>query len=271
MNDDVRIVTVDATNVAEERFFCYKSKPKSEGHRRKLAWLEQRFAEGMVLKILHEGVRSVGFIEYLPGEYAWRAVHAPGHLLIHCLWVVGKAKKKGYASRLLAECEADARRQGKAGVAMVTSRGNWLAGPKILRKNGFEMVDQAPPSFELLVKRFVDAPRFTDAARFADAPLPTFPQDWARRAAECGPGMTIFRTDQCPYIENATNHAIRLAEELGLEARVVDLQDRQQMLETAPSAYGVFNIVIDGKFFCYTCIGTKEKRELLTLLGRDGI
>lgn len=33
MNDNVRIVTVDATNVEQEGFFCYKSKPKSEGYR----------------------------------------------------------------------------------------------------------------------------------------------------------------------------------------------------------------------------------------------
>lgn len=35
-----------------------------------------------------------GFIEYLPGEHAWRAVHADGYLFIHCLWVVGKSKGK---------------------------------------------------------------------------------------------------------------------------------------------------------------------------------
>jgi hypothetical protein len=32
MSDDVRIVTVDGENVAKERFFCYKSKPKSAGY-----------------------------------------------------------------------------------------------------------------------------------------------------------------------------------------------------------------------------------------------
>jgi hypothetical protein len=36
MSDDLKVVTVDATNVAEQGFFCYKSKPKSEGYRQKL-------------------------------------------------------------------------------------------------------------------------------------------------------------------------------------------------------------------------------------------
>lgn len=145
MNSNVKIVTVDATNVAEHGFFCYKSKPKSEGYRRKLDWLEQRFSEGLKIKIVYEEKRSVGFIEYIPGEFAWRAVEAEGYLVVHCIWVVGKGKKKGYGSWLLNECVEDAREMGKHGVAMVTSSSNWLAGKKLLLKNGFESVDQAPP------------------------------------------------------------------------------------------------------------------------------
>ena len=61
MSDKVKIVSVDADNVDEEGFFCYKSKPKSEGYRRKLDWLEQRFSEGLKIKIVYEGKRSVGF------------------------------------------------------------------------------------------------------------------------------------------------------------------------------------------------------------------
>jgi hypothetical protein len=68
MNSNVEIITVDTTNVAQYGFFCYKSKPKSAGYRRKMDWLEQRFSEGMKIKILYEGDRSVGFIEYIPGE-----------------------------------------------------------------------------------------------------------------------------------------------------------------------------------------------------------
>jgi hypothetical protein len=42
----------------------------------------------------HQDARAseCSFIEYIPGEQAWRAVHADGYLLIHCLWVVGKSK-----------------------------------------------------------------------------------------------------------------------------------------------------------------------------------
>lgn len=73
----------------------------------------------MRVKILYEDERSAGFIEYIPGEFAWRAVKAQGYMVIHCLWVVGKSKKKGYGSRLLNDCVTDAREMGMHGVAMV--------------------------------------------------------------------------------------------------------------------------------------------------------
>jgi ribosomal protein S18 acetylase RimI-like enzyme len=255
MSEEVRIVTVDGTNVAEEGFFCYKSKPKSAGYQNKLSWLEQRFAEGLRIKILYEGKRSVAFIEYIPGEYAWRAVNASGYMVIHCLWVVGKGKGKGYASRLLDECAKDAMDQGKHGVAMVTSSRHWLVDKKVLLKNGFEVVGQAPPSFDLLVKRF------------GDAPLPTFPNDWDERASRYGPGVTVVYADQCPYIPDALKGALEVAREGGAEARAVKLESSQQVRDSAPSAYGIFNVVYNGKLVTYHYIGKKERQMFLDILG----
>jgi L-amino acid N-acyltransferase YncA len=250
----VEIVTVDADNVEQQGFFCYKSKPKSVGYAQKLDWLRERFAEGMRIKIVYEGKRSVGFIEYLPGEYAWRAVHAPGYLLVHCIWVVGRAKNQGYGQRLLDECLQDARQSGAHGVVAVTTSRVWLADKKLFLKAGFEVVDQAPPAFELLV------------LRFDDAPLPAFPTDWPERAARFGPGLTILRSDQCPYIEDATREVVELGREYGVEARVVRLTSGQEVQAAAPTAYGVFQIVYDGELVSYHYLGRKEKERLVQLL-----
>jgi L-amino acid N-acyltransferase YncA len=249
--DAVRIVTVDATNVAQYGFFCYKSKPKSEGYRRKLAWLEQRFSEGLKIKIVYEGKRAIGFIEYIPGEFAWRAVEAEGYLLVHCIWVVGKGKKKGYGSRLLNECVEDARKMGKHGVAMVTSSDHWLAGKKLLLKNGFESVGQAPPSFELLVKRL------------GDASLPSFPTDWEDRLRHFGPGLTIIRSNQCPYIDSVSQMFQETAADVGIQSRVIELKSCQEVQESAPSPYGAFNVVYNGKLATYHWVSKKALRKLL--------
>ena len=74
------IIDVAADNVEKTGFFCYMSKRKAEGFQRKLKWLRERFAEGMRIKIFELPER--GFIEYIPGEYAWRAVDAKGYMVI---------------------------------------------------------------------------------------------------------------------------------------------------------------------------------------------
>jgi ribosomal protein S18 acetylase RimI-like enzyme len=256
MSEPVRTVLVDAGNVDEQGFFCYKSKPKSVGYGQKRNWLRQRLAEGLRLRILYEGKRSVGFVESLPGEFAWRAVHAPGYLVIHCLWVVGRAKNKGYGRRLLEECLQDARQSGAHGVAAVTTSRVWLADKRLFLQAGFQVVDRAEPSFELLVQRF------------DDAPLPSFPTDWAERLARYGSGLTVIRSDQCPYIEDATREVVELGREHGVEARVVRLTSAEEVQAFAPTAYGVFQIVYDGELISYHYLGRNEKERLVALLAR---
>lgn len=244
------IVNVDAANVTQQGFFCYKSKPKSPGYANKLAWLQQRFDEGMQIKILYEGARSVGFIEYIPGEYAWRAVHAPDYMVIHCLWVVGKGKGKGHGARLLEICLEDARRQEKQGVVMVSSRGNWLAHEKIFLMHGFQSIDTAPPSFQLLVHPF------------QDGTLPTFPNDWEERQAAFGDGLAIVYADQCPYMPDAVEGAAEAFRQRGIAVRTVKLETAAAVQQQSPSAYGVFGIVYNGCLFSYHYLGPKELKQL---------
>lgn len=248
---ETEIVEVDETNVSQQGFFCYKSKPKAEGYSRKLTWLKNRFSEGMKIKIVYENGRSVGFIEYIPGESAWRAVNADDYLVIHCIWVVGRGKKKGYGSRLLNECLEDARKSNKHGVAMVTSSGNWLADKKLLVNNGFKVVGHAPPSFDLLVKKF------------DDAPLPSFPANWEERLAYFGSGLTIVRSDQCPYIDDDVIRTLKIAESMGIPAQVIELQDSKEVQDFSPSAYGVYNIVLNGKLLSYHYEIEKKLRKLM--------
>jgi len=268
MDSDVRIVTVDDVDkAAEYGFFCYKSKPKAEGYGRKLAWLEQRFAEGLRIKIVYEGGRSVGFIEYTPGEFAWRPVNAEGYLVVHCLWVVGRAKERGYGSLLLDACVEDARATGKHGVAAVTKKGGHLAGKKIFLKHGFEVIDQGPLGFSLV------------ARTFGDAPLPAFSQDWADRdpasadldpdasadrQARYGEGLTVVYADQCPYFHDAVQRALEAAREVGIQARqAVELQSAQEVRDLAPCPYGTFGIVYNGALVACTPLTTKKLTERL--------
>ncbi|MBE9505513.1 MAG: GNAT family N-acetyltransferase [Chloroflexi bacterium] len=251
MSSELRIVNVDASNVDREGFFCYKSKQKTPGYSRKLAWSKNRFSEGMKLDILYDGKRSFGFIEYIPGEYSWRAVYAPDYTVIHCIWMVGSGKGKGFASQLLEGCIEVARKEGRAGVVMVTSNRPFLAGPKLFLKHGFTQVDSAPPHFQLM------------ALKLRDAPNPYFPVDWDKRLEALGSGLTVVRTDQCPYWDEATDITVETARTCGIRCRVVEFTSATEAREKSPTPFGTFGIVEDGQLLGYHYLSPKELAPLL--------
>ena len=247
----MKLIDVRADNVDQTGFFCQMSKRKSDGYQNKLAWLRGRFAEGLRIKMLDPAEGGRGFIEYIPGEYAWRAVDAPGYTFIHCLWVVGQSKGKGYGDLLLDACERDARAAGSRGVVMLTSEGVWMLKQRFLLNHGYHSVAQAPPSFNLMVKQF------------EPGPLPSLPTDWDQRAERYGQGLSVVKADQCPYIADAVRSVQEVAQSRGIPARVVDLTSSQQVRDSAPTTYGTFQIVLNGKVLCYYYMLPKDLEKVL--------
>ena len=252
----VEVIHADSSNICDYGFCGYKNS-KQEGYRRKTEWLKKRFAEGLRFAILHaadEG--AVGFIEYIPGEYTWRPIDAPGYLTIHCIMIHKKKyKEAGYGSLLLEQCLQDAKKTKTRGVAVVTSKGTWMAGSGLFVKHGFECVDSAPPSFELLVKKM------------KKGPLPTFRRGGEERARRYGPGLVIIRSDQCPCIANFTSEILDTAEALGLNARVKELKTCQQA-RNAPSPYGIFNLVYDGRLIADHPISATRFKNIMKQIAR---
>jgi len=245
------IHTIDASNVDRYGFFCYKSKPKTVGFRQKRAWLDGCLAEGLRLKIIYEEKRSAGFIEYAPGEFAWRAVNAPGYMVIHCMWVVGSGKGKGYGSRLLEHVEDEAQARGMFGVVTVSSQSTWLAKKGFFLSQGYQVVDQAPPSFELLVKP-IGAPA-----------QPSFPQDWETRLQRIPNGLVVYHSGQCPYHAMFVSSLVNAASQLGIPSQTVELHTSYEARQLSPSAYGVFGVVYNGRLLSYRPMGGKTLREML--------
>jgi len=232
---DIEIVDTNASNIDSYGFCGYKN--TRQEYRRKIDWLKQRFTEGMKFKVLYSGSEGmVGFIEYIPGEYTWRAVEAKGYMVIHCIAnYYRKHREKGYGTLLVEESIKDADREKMHGVAVVTRKGTWMAGKELFIRNGFEVVDTAPPDFELLVRRF------------ADAPLPEFKGDWERRLSQYRSGLTIIHSDQCPYVVKAVKEIPETAKEkYGIEPEIIELKNCEEA-QNAPSAFAIFGIVYNGK------------------------
>jgi GNAT superfamily N-acetyltransferase len=247
----MNIIDVNKENVSETGFFCYMSKRRSDGYGRKLRWLQEGFNEGLKMKMLDLQLGGRGFIEYMPGESAWRAVNAEGYMVIHCIWVAGQSKGKGYATLLLRECLEDARKLQMKGVAVLTSEGNWLVGHRFFLKHGFEPVDEYTP-FKLMVRKFGAFPSPSLSGAFAD------------KLRRCGEGLTIVRSDQCPYVNAAAEAARQAGETLGIKTKVIELRDSEDVRELSPSPYGVFAVVHDGTLLTYHSM---SKQDLMTILG----
>jgi len=238
MMNEVQIIDTNMDNILEYGVCGYKS-IKREGFPQKVAWLKERFAEGLKLKTLHSNADGTqGMIEYLPGEYCWRPVEASGYMFIHCIFSGFKKiyKNKGYGSLLLDECLQDAQKENTYGVAVVTRKGSFMADNNLFLKHGFEVTDTAPSDFELLVKKMRK-----------DTPTPKFKTNWDERRNKYDKGLTIIRADQCPYTVKNVNEISECAQnEYGLKPNIINLASYKEAQES-PCAFGTFCILYDGK------------------------
>ncbi|MDP8207096.1 MAG: YoaP domain-containing protein [Candidatus Electryonea clarkiae] len=233
-DQEIRLTAVTPANIDKTGFFCFRNRRSEEGYSRKKEWLLERFDEGLKIQLITEG--GLGFIEYIPGEYAWRGVNADGYMFIHCLWVTGKRRNVGCGTALLETCFRDARETGKKGVAMITSEGYFMMSKRFMLKHDFVSVENYPPSFKLMVKKFEDAPD------------PSFTGNWDEKLAAFGEGLTVITSDHCPHHADAVNVCIETSKELGVKYRIVELKSSRDVREKSPSPFGTFGLVYNGKF-----------------------
>jgi len=238
----IEIIDTKAENVLQYGLCGYKD-IKRAGYPEKLKWLKDRFPEGLKIKTLYSDKDGTqGMIEYIPGEYCWRPVEASGYMFIHCIFSGFKSiyKGKGYGSLLLDECVKDAKNEDLQGIAVVTRKGPFMAGKELFVKNGFEVIEKAPPDFELLVKKFNK-----------NAPLPRFKGMWEERLSQYNNGLTIIRADQCPYTVKNVKEISELAESnYGLKPDIINLKNCTEA-QDSPAPFGTFGILLRGKVIAH--------------------
>lgn len=254
------LVDLTSDNLATLRC-CGVSNPKHDGRCRKERWMRAHFPMGVKAKVLlaPDG-RQCGYIEYLPGEYAWRGVEAPGYMFIHCIWTFFRQYQgKGWAKKMVQACLDDARQAGMAGVAVLCRKGPWLAESRLFLSAGFRIVDTAPPDYELLVSKFDPT-----------APDPSLREDGAGKLKRYAHGLTIIRSDQCPHIAKFAGDIAETAErEYGLKPRVVELKSHRAA-QNAPTPYAIFSIVLDGRLLADHQISRTRFRNIMRRLSKAG-
>jgi hypothetical protein len=251
-----RLIDVDAANFDTLPCCGIKSHTHT-GRQEKRGWLQANAKFGLRAKILlaPDG-QPGGYIEYLPGQFAWRGVEAAGHMFIHCVWVFSRRhQRKGWGRVMLEACLEDARKADMSGVAVVVRDGPWLADRRLFLANGFEPVDTAPPDYQLLVRKLNRA-----------AANPAFKKGWDQKVARYGRGLTIIRSSQCPHIAKfASEIAQAAAEEYHLKPKVVDLGSWQDA-QNAPTPYAVFALIYNGRLLADHQISRTRFRNIMNKL-----
>ncbi len=251
---------IDISPAKFDEFPCCGIKSNTHpGRCAKKGWLEANFKFGLRARVLvDDDSGPCAYIEYLPGEYAWRGVNARGYMLIHCLWNHSKRSQgKGLGSAMVQACVEDAKQADMNGVVVLTRKGPWLADRRLYEANGFELADTAPPDYELLVRKLK-----------RNAANPVFKGDWERKMARYNRGLTIIRSGQCPYVAKFSAEIAETAEqEYGIKAKVVDLKSWQDA-QDAPTPYAVFALIYEGRLLAdHQISGTRFRNIMRKCLG----
>ncbi|MBD3374556.1 GNAT family N-acetyltransferase [candidate division KSB1 bacterium] len=243
-----KIIKVTIENIRNyPQAICFIN-PKNEFFRYKIEWLEAQFKMGLVIKLLfiEEEKRPVGFIEYVPGAYCWRSVDAKGYMFIHCLWTNGKKyQHQGLGERLLSEVEKDAAEM--PGVAVVTSDRAFMANREIFLKNGYHLVEESGKD-QLMVKQF------------KEQPLPVM-KKWQNQLQNYK-GLTILYSKQCPWVARFVEEVKPILKEENLNPEIIEIKTAKEA-QKAPSLYGTFNLIYQGKLLADRYISTTRFRNII--------
>ena len=228
-------IRVTKDNLESEHICCAISNNKDVQVASKKAWLLDRFDEGMVF--LKSTERGKCFIEYIPAEFAWNPIDAPGYLYIDCLWVSGSMKGHGYSNDLLNECIRDGKAQGKKGLCILSSakKKPFLADPKFLKYKGFSVCDEADNGIQLWYLPFSD-----------DGGKPKF-RECARHPHVDEPGYVLYYTNQCPFNGKYVPIVEQAAKAHDIPFRAFRLTSRNEA-QSAPTPVTTYALFCDGNY-----------------------
>lgn len=238
-------IQVTSKNIDTEHICCALSNGKDAQVSSKKAWLQERFAEGLVF--LKSTERGKCFIEYIPAENAWAPIDAQGYTYINCLWVAGSFKGHGYSTELLDACVKDSKQKGKQGLCILSSQKKkpFLADPEFLQHKGFAVCDESAQGVQLWYLPFEEKslpPRFKACAKH-----PHIDEM----------GYVLYYTSQCPFNAKYVPLLEKLAKEKGVQFQTIHLQSKEQA-QNAPTPTTTYALFYNGEYLPHEQMNEKK-------------
>ncbi|MBN1373756.1 GNAT family N-acetyltransferase [Candidatus Dojkabacteria bacterium] len=253
MENTVKIITVDQNNIDQEHICCAIGNDKANQSRAltKKNWMKERFKDGLVFKRLND--RGKIFIEYMPIEKAWKPIIGKNFMVINCLWVSGKFKGKGISTELLNECINDAKKRKMDGIVVVSSTKvkPFLTDKRFYLHKGFEVIDSAPPYFELLALKFNK-----------NAQNPEFTKNAKQGNCDDKEGFTFIYSNQCPFMEEYVELLSNICRSRKIPCNVNHLKDyKEAQLKGSP--FGTLGIYYNGEFKTHELMSEKTFEKFI--------
>ena len=244
-------VKLTKENIETEHICCAISNNNAVQVSSKKTWLKDRLDEGLVF--LKSAERGKCFIEYIPAEFAWNPIEAPGYMFIDCLWVSGSFKGHGYSNDLLYACIEDSKEKGKRGLCILSSskKKPFLADPKYLKYKGFRVCDEADNGIELWYLPFSE-----DAEKSAFCECAKHPRIDEK-------GFVLFYTSQCPFNAKYVPIVEQTAKEHGVPFKAVHIVSLGEA-RNAPTPVTTYALFYNGGYITNEQMNDKRFLKLIS-------
>lgn len=250
--ENLEIVSVTKDNLENEHICCAISNNKDCQVVSKKQWMKKQFDDGLVF--LKGNVRGKCFIEYIPAESAWIPIDAEEYMYIDCMWISGKYKGQGYSSQLLEACIQDAKKKGKQGLVVLSSKKKrgFLSDYSYFTYKGFVLADSVAPYFELLYLPFGEKsikPQFKQYLKEDSQSI--YPKEFA-----------IYYTSQCPFTAKYVPILQGVAERKGIHLECIHI-DSKETAQHAPSPFTTFGLFYKGKLLTHEILSEKKFETMI--------
>ena len=243
-----KYINLNLENIDKEHICCAIGDKKHQiGVDTKKEWLKNRIQEGHVFRKLD--AQGKIFVEYAPLEYAWVPINGNNFIYIYCLWVAGSFKGNGYAKELLEYVIEEAKKNGKNGVCVISSKKKktFLSEKSFFEHYGFKVVDTIN-DYELLSLSFnKEQPSFNECAKKMEIDSKDF---------------TIYYSPECPYTVNCINEITSYANNHNIKINIIKI-DSLASAKNVPCVFNNWANFKDGHFVSNTLLNKNSFEKLV--------
>ncbi len=251
----MEIITISSKNISTYDH-CLIKNSQADGYIAKSTWIKSELNNGLVIKrAINENGETMGFIEYISIENAWRAVEGKNYYFIHCIFTYPKKYQgQNIGTKLIQGCIDDAKKAKKDGVAVIATKNSFMADKQIFEKMNFKEIEEYNKHHLLVLttNEKSASPKLMDI----DSSLKQYN------------GIHLFYSNQCPALAKPVKEILNECEKQKIKISthcITTSKDAQK----APFISGTFGVVIDRKVYAERCISKTRFFNIIRQLKSD--